>query len=498
MVTAQTVDTSLSDADTTAAASFLQGRLEPAGLERRYESDLAIASADIAVAAREAGSDPEVAASLETLSTDLPVYSGIVQDADFNERQGFYPLAAAYISEANNLMRSSILPAAATALRDREQTLGRRPIARGLPAAGDPCGPGLPRPARRPGGSAALAEPPLPPHLERAAGDRHRDRPRTGCLVDRRAHHARPTGVNSALANGSRPVSTFTQARILALRARADDELTLLTPRLGPDLPERLQEHCGGPRAPARRPGVIDRHGGLLRSARSWRGPRRPSGPIPRCTARSGTTIRPATWPAPWRSPPAAARASCPAISSDLNSDLADGITASQSTFVDTTSDAASDLDGLIWGLAVGAVLVGRARPDRLPSRGSWSTDDGRADRRVAANHAADGVGVRSSSSWRRWPWRRAAPRRTVKPASVGPAERRAQGRGDRASRPRRRRTTHRATQRPAWPLRRRCPRRGRCPRARSWPRSRPAATSTSGSTTTRICGATATRPQAN
>ena len=47
-----------------------------------------------------------------------------------------------------------------------------------------------------------------------------------------------------------------------------------------------------------------------------------------------------------------------PAISSDLNSDLADGITASQSTFVNATSDAASDLDGLIWGLAVGSVLV--------------------------------------------------------------------------------------------------------------------------------------------
>ena len=37
------------------------------------------------------------------------------------------------------------------------------------------------------------------------------------------------SGVNAAQANGSRPVSTFTQARILAFRARADDELTLLT-----------------------------------------------------------------------------------------------------------------------------------------------------------------------------------------------------------------------------------------------------------------------------
>jgi len=45
-------------------------------------------------------------------------------------------------------------------------------------------------------------------------------------------------------------------------------------------------------------------------------------------------------------------------ISSNLNSDLSSGITTSQATFDNTTSAAASDLDGLIWGLAIGAVLV--------------------------------------------------------------------------------------------------------------------------------------------
>src|SRR5271157_3381886 len=45
MVTAQAIDTSLSDADTTAAASFLQGRLEPVTLQNRYQTDLTTASA---------------------------------------------------------------------------------------------------------------------------------------------------------------------------------------------------------------------------------------------------------------------------------------------------------------------------------------------------------------------------------------------------------------------------------------------------------------------
>ena len=78
MVTAQAIDTSLSDADTTAAASFLQGRVEPAALQNRYETDLTSASADVAEAARDAGSDPALAVSLETLSTDLPLYAGVL------------------------------------------------------------------------------------------------------------------------------------------------------------------------------------------------------------------------------------------------------------------------------------------------------------------------------------------------------------------------------------------------------------------------------------
>ena len=47
-----------------------------------------------------------------------------------------------------------------------------------------------------------------------------------------------------------------------------------------------------------------------------------------------------------------------PAVSSQLNGTLSGGIDASQATFVDATSGAASDLDGLVWGLAIGAVLV--------------------------------------------------------------------------------------------------------------------------------------------
>jgi hypothetical protein len=114
VVDAQAIDTSLSDADTTAAGSFLQGRLEPAALRARYSSDLAQASAMLASAAQQVGSDPAVDASIRSLTVELPIYTGLVETATFNERQASYPLAAAYLGEANSLMRSELLPAAAS------------------------------------------------------------------------------------------------------------------------------------------------------------------------------------------------------------------------------------------------------------------------------------------------------------------------------------------------------------------------------------------------
>jgi len=47
-----------------------------------------------------------------------------------------------------------------------------------------------------------------------------------------------------------------------------------------------------------------------------------------------------------------------PAASSRLDGVLSDGIGNSQATFVNSTSGAASDLDGLVWALAIGAILV--------------------------------------------------------------------------------------------------------------------------------------------
>ena len=100
------------------------GRLLPPGTSGtgntpkalQHRSDDGIGA--VARAAQEAGSDPAVADAITTLSTDLPAYSGVIQEAGFNERDANYPWRRR-TWEANNLMRTSMLPAAASCTAPR-------------------------------------------------------------------------------------------------------------------------------------------------------------------------------------------------------------------------------------------------------------------------------------------------------------------------------------------------------------------------------------------
>jgi hypothetical protein len=102
---AQEVYRSLQDADATAASAFLSGGLEPAQLRERYEADIAQAQAALSVAT---ASSPDLTA---TLAAQLPVYTGLIETARTNNRQGF-PVGAAYLREASGLMRTQLLPSA--------------------------------------------------------------------------------------------------------------------------------------------------------------------------------------------------------------------------------------------------------------------------------------------------------------------------------------------------------------------------------------------------
>ncbi|RSM84301.1 hypothetical protein DMH04_21635 [Kibdelosporangium aridum] len=108
---AQQIYRSLSDADATASSAFLSGGLEPAALRERYEVDMAQAGAALAKAASDIGGIPEAEKQVDTLGQQLPVYAGLVETARTNNRFGL-PIGAAYLREASTLMRTKLLPAA--------------------------------------------------------------------------------------------------------------------------------------------------------------------------------------------------------------------------------------------------------------------------------------------------------------------------------------------------------------------------------------------------
>jgi hypothetical protein len=107
----QQIYRSLSDADATAASAFLAGGTMPAELRDRYDLDIAAAGANLAKAAADVGGVPEAERQVNELSQQLPVYTGLIETARAYNRQG-YPAGAAYLREASGLMRAKLLPAA--------------------------------------------------------------------------------------------------------------------------------------------------------------------------------------------------------------------------------------------------------------------------------------------------------------------------------------------------------------------------------------------------
>lgn len=110
-IAAQDTYRALSDADATAASAFLEGGVEPQEVRRRYEGDIARAGSALAAAASAASTSEQARRSVAQLSTYLPVYTGLVEQARANNRRGV-PLGAAYLREASGLMQSTLLPAA--------------------------------------------------------------------------------------------------------------------------------------------------------------------------------------------------------------------------------------------------------------------------------------------------------------------------------------------------------------------------------------------------
>ncbi|TQC46804.1 hypothetical protein EEB14_23865 [Rhodococcus sp. WS4] len=109
---AQNLYSALSVADAAATTAFISGGLEPPELRDTYSQAIGTASADLVYASGGlAASDVDSRRLLASISTELSVYSGLVESARANNRTG-HPVGAAYLSEASTLMQTSMLPMA--------------------------------------------------------------------------------------------------------------------------------------------------------------------------------------------------------------------------------------------------------------------------------------------------------------------------------------------------------------------------------------------------
>jgi len=105
---AQKLYAALSAADAAAATEYLSGGLETSAMRARYQQALADA-AEALTDATLGANDADTRTTLAQISADLAAYTGQVESARANNRQGF-AVGAAYFREASSLMQTSMLP----------------------------------------------------------------------------------------------------------------------------------------------------------------------------------------------------------------------------------------------------------------------------------------------------------------------------------------------------------------------------------------------------
>jgi hypothetical protein len=114
LVGVQDVRNDLVVADAAATNAFLVGGLEPAEQRTRYDDAIARATSRLADLA---GANPADADELGAVASQVAVYTGLIEQARANNRQGF-PVGSAYLDQASTLLREEILPTLTTLVDD--------------------------------------------------------------------------------------------------------------------------------------------------------------------------------------------------------------------------------------------------------------------------------------------------------------------------------------------------------------------------------------------
>lgn len=114
---AQRLYVALSAADAAAATAFLAVGIEAPAVRQQYQQSLADAAVALADATAGA-SDEQTRQIVARIAADLPAYTGLVETARANNRQGF-PVGSSYLSAASEVMQKSLLPNAERLTADR-------------------------------------------------------------------------------------------------------------------------------------------------------------------------------------------------------------------------------------------------------------------------------------------------------------------------------------------------------------------------------------------
>jgi hypothetical protein len=130
---AQNLYAALSAADAAAASAFLSG-IETPTMRARYQQavgDSAAALTDVTAGA----TDPATRKSVADITAQLAAYTGMVESARANNRQGFV-VGSGYLREASSLMQTVMLPSAERiytgdlkAVDDDQRAIGGAPVA---------------------------------------------------------------------------------------------------------------------------------------------------------------------------------------------------------------------------------------------------------------------------------------------------------------------------------------------------------------------------------
>lgn len=222
---AETVYSSLAEADTIAAQAFLAGGLEPRELTERYEDRLTRVTTALTAASRRTPEGSAASGAIRALAAGTTRYAALVATARATNRQGL-PVGASYLATASELNQRTLQPQAQALFQFAAREVdGGYERARSswwlilllvlvvaLTVALGATQVYLSRTTRRTFNVPLLAATALTVLLVVA----------TGVLFALQRDHLRSAGED-----GSAPVTALAERRILALRERAAEALTL-------------------------------------------------------------------------------------------------------------------------------------------------------------------------------------------------------------------------------------------------------------------------------